>query len=67
MDEPTRPGPDGAGPLGGAPDSGGVDEEREEFLRKCELERESLSPKETSDCAGAELADAYENEEDGGS
>jgi hypothetical protein len=41
--------------------------EREELLRRCETERDTMSPKETSDCAGSELADAYENEEDGGS
>jgi hypothetical protein len=56
-----------AGSFGDAPASGGVDEDREEFLRKCDTERDLLTPKETSDCAGAELADAYENEEDGGS
>ena len=43
--------------LGDAPASGGVEEDREEFLRKCDTERDTLTPKETSDCAGAELAD----------
>lgn len=53
--------------FGEAPASGGADDDREEFLRKCDTERDTLTPKETSDCAGAELADEYENEEDGGS
>ena len=53
--------------LGNAPVSGGVGEDRDEFLERCETERDTMTPKETSDCAGAELADAYENEEDGGS
>ena len=55
------------GSFGDAPASGGVDEDREEFLRKCDTERDLLTPRETSDCAGAELADEYETEEDGGS
>lgn len=54
-------------PLGGAPDSAAGGEDAEDFLRRCESERDTMSPKETSDCAGAEIADAYENEEDGGS
>jgi hypothetical protein len=58
---------DDLSPLGDAPASGGVDEDRAEFLRKCDTERDTLTPRETSDCAGAELAEEYENEEDGGS
>lgn len=32
----------------------------------CE-DREQLAPHETADCAGADLAEQYDNEEDGGS
>lgn len=50
------------------PASGGTEEEeRDEFLDRCETDRSEMTPKETSDCAGAGLADEYENEEDGGS
>ncbi len=52
--------------LGNAPTSGGV-EDRDELHRRCADEREELTPKETADCAGAELSELYENEEDGGS
>jgi hypothetical protein len=55
------------GPLGDAPESAAGGENRDEFLERCETERDTMTPKETSDCAGAEIADAYENEEDGGS
>ena len=58
---------DTGAPLGDAPESAAAGEEHDELLRRCETERDTLSPKETSDCAGAEIADAYENEEDGGS
>ncbi len=50
------------------PASGGVEDgDRDEFLERCETDRSDMTPKETSDCAGAGLADEYENEEDGGS
>ncbi|GAB4275221.1 MAG: hypothetical protein Kow0056_04470 [Coriobacteriia bacterium] len=39
----------------------------DEFRRRCETERDTMTGSETSDCAGAQVADAYENEEDGGS
>jgi len=55
------------GPLGGAPVSGGPDEDKDAFRDKCRTERDTMSPRETSDCAGTDLADEYENEEDGGS
>jgi uncharacterized protein (DUF2249 family) len=48
----------------GAPGTEGTDDETR---RLCEQERESLTAKETADCAGTDLADSYENEEDGGS
>jgi hypothetical protein len=50
--------------LGGAPETGGTDDESR---RRCEQERDALTAKETADCAGTDLADSYENEEDGGS
>ncbi len=49
-------------PVGPTPD-----DDREATLEVCETDRASLTAHETADCAGAELADAYENEEDGGS
>jgi len=49
--------------LGGKPTMPEDDELRE----KCETDRESLSPRETAGCAGADIAELYENEEDGGS
>ncbi len=33
----------------------------------CATERESMTPRQTADCAGADLARLYDNEEDGGS
>ncbi len=52
------------GSLGGAPDTPVLDEGLHE---RCETDRGGLTPKETADCAGLELAEHYENEEDGGS
>jgi hypothetical protein len=49
------------------PRSGGSEEERDEFLRRCRDERDELSGKQTADCAGADVAEEYEDEEDGGS
>ena len=49
--------------LGGAP----VTPTDDDLLEKCGTDRESLTPKETADCAGMELSELYENEEDGGS
>ena len=46
------------------PSSGG--DEGEEPGR-CREDRTTLTPKESADCAGAEMAELYENEEDGGS
>lgn len=34
---------------------------------RCAGDRAGLTPKETADCAGQELSELYENEEDGGS
>lgn len=49
--------------LGGAPDT----PEDSELRERCRSDRESLTPKESADCAGQELSELYENEEDGGS
>jgi hypothetical protein len=39
----------------------------EDLASRCESGRDGLTPKETADCAGQELSELYENEEDGGS
>lgn len=49
------------------PPSGGPDEEREGLHERCADERETMTPQETADCAGASLAEEFEREEDGGS
>ena len=51
------------GALGGAPQT----PEDKDLHERCDSDREALTPKETAQCAGQELADLYENEEDGGS
>lgn len=50
-----------------APASGRDGEDALEPRERCRTERDALTPRETADCAGADLVDAYENEEDGGS
>ena len=40
---------------------------RESLIEKCDTDRDALAAHETADCAGADLADEYGNEEDGGS
>ncbi|MBA4370453.1 MAG: hypothetical protein C0418_02605 [Coriobacteriaceae bacterium] len=55
---------DGGG-LDGRPRSGGV--EADEVSELCDGDRDELTAKQTAECAGAELAELYENEEDGGS
>ena len=50
--------------LGGAPETQGTDEASRD---RCEQERDLLTAKETADCAGTDIADSSENEEDGGS
>jgi hypothetical protein len=62
-DGPARP----AGNEGAPPESVTPGGDAEELRRRCDTERDTMSPKETSDCAGTGIADAYENEEDGGS
>lgn len=41
-------------------------EDADELRRRCREERDTLTPHETADCAGAEYVERYENEEDGG-
>jgi hypothetical protein len=53
--------------LGDKPDTPLPGEDEEAFRERCGTDLESLSPRETADCAGADLAELYENEEDGGS
>jgi hypothetical protein len=38
-----------------------------DLAESCATERESMTPRQTADCAGADLATLYDNEEDGGS
>ena len=63
-EENERSGPSA---FGDAPESTTPDDDREGLRRRCDVERDTMTPKETSDCAGTEIADEYENEEDGGS
>lgn len=49
------------------PPSGGPDEDRDDLRRRCRDERETMTPRETADCAGTAIAEATEREEDGGS
>ena len=53
--------------LGKAPASGGVDDDIDTLRERCKTERDTMAPRETADCAGTDLAEEYENEEDGGS
>ncbi len=53
--------------LGGAPDTSAPGGDMDEVRERCANDRESLTPRETADCAGTDLAELYENEEDGGS
>ena len=49
------------------PESGDPEVDREELRRRCGDERETMTGKETAECAGESLAEEYEREEDGGS
>jgi hypothetical protein len=53
--------------LGGAPDTPLPGEDDDAFRERCGSHPETLTPRESADCAGADLAELYENEEDGGS
>lgn len=53
--------------MGDAPDVPAPGGDADELTRRCAEERETMKPHETADCAGAELSELYENEEDGGS
>lgn len=57
---------DNVGSMGGKPGTP-TPEGGEELLDRCVNDREDLTPHETADCAGLDLAEEYENEEDGGS
>ncbi len=67
MNEDTRRDEEARGALGDKPVSVSPAEDPQRFRELCETERDSLSPRQTADCAGADLAELYENEEDGGS
>jgi len=43
------------------------DDEAGDLHRQCDEGRETLTPRDTADCAGLDLVEAFENEEDGGS
>ncbi len=49
------------------PDSGGPEEGRADLRERCRDERETMTPRETAECAGTALAEEYEGEENGGS
>lgn len=46
---------------------GGSDEEKDELHERCNLHRDEMAPHETATCAGEELAEEFQAEEDGGS
>lgn len=49
------------------PPSGGPDEDRSQLRERCRDERETMTPKETAECAGTAIPEEFEREEDGGS
>lgn len=51
-------------PLGGAPETPAVESD---LAAACGDDARELTPKQTADCAGLEMTERYENEEDGGS
>lgn len=53
--------------LGGAPDTPSPQGEMDDLRARCAHDRDAMTPRETADCAGTDLAEQYENEEDGGS
>lgn len=55
--------------IGGMGDKPGtpLPEDGDELVDRCLNDRESLDPHETAECVGLEIAEEYENEEDGGS
>ena len=58
---------DERGALGDAPMTQSPVGEGDALRERCRNERDSLTPRETADCAGSDLAELYEHEEDGGS
>ena len=51
----------------GPPTIGGPEGKLDEVREECALDRPGMKPRKTADCAGTDLADLYNNEEDGGS
>ncbi len=58
---------DERGSLGDAPTTQSPAGDGDAFRERCQNEPDTLTPRETADCAGTDLAELYENEEDGGS
>jgi hypothetical protein len=58
----VEPGPAGVRPMDSPPEG-----DEDELHRRCETDRESMEPHETATCAGHELVERYQAEEDGGS
>jgi hypothetical protein len=53
--------------MGDKPDIPRVEESGEAVEDACANDRDTLTPRQTADCAGREVAERYEQEEDGGS
>jgi hypothetical protein len=51
----------------GPPTLGGAEEEVARKRKACASDRTDMEPHETAECVGTELADRYNNDEDGGS
>ena len=51
----------------GPPALGGTEDEAARKREICASDREGMEPHQTAECTGAELADRYNNDEDGGS
>ena len=51
----------------GKPESGGPEVDRDKLRRRCADERDTMTGRETAECAGEALAEEFEREEDGGS
>lgn len=49
------------------PESSGPEVDHETLRRRCGNERDTMTGRETADCAGDALAEEFEREEDGGS
>ncbi len=51
----------------GPPSLGGAEDEVARKREVCSADRTGMEPRETAECTGTELADRYNNDEDGGS